>query len=191
MRGLVIALACFISFATSATAEVLVNISKSSQRMAVLVDGSARYNWVVSTGKRGFGTPNGTYRLIRLERSWFSHKYGRAPMPHSIFFYKGYAVHGTTEVARLGGAASHGCVRLHPVNAAALFALVQGQGMKNTRIAVSDKPIAAPAPPDPNALVAEKDGKASARLAMARATSAQVSAAQTSARGNAEPGFSW
>ncbi len=154
MRGLAVAVACVVSFTTSAAAEVVVNISKSSQRMAVLVDGSARYNWVISTGKRGFGTPNGTYRPQRLERSWYSRKFGYAPMPHSIFFYKGYAIHGTTEVARLGFIASHGCVRLHPENAAKLFALVQSQ-MNSTRITVSDKPIAPPAPPKSAPLVAE------------------------------------
>ncbi|MGA7487593.1 MAG: L,D-transpeptidase, partial [Xanthobacteraceae bacterium] len=33
--------------------------------------------------------------------------------------------------------ASHGCVRLHPQNAAALFALVRQQGMGSTTIVVS------------------------------------------------------
>jgi lipoprotein-anchoring transpeptidase ErfK/SrfK len=190
------AAACLLPITTSkpAAAEVVINISKSSQRMAVLVNGSARYNWLVSTGKRGFGTPNGSYRPIRLERSWFSHKYNNAPMPHSIFFYKGYALHGTTEVSQLGNIASHGCVRLHPANAAALFALVQEQGKANTRVVISDKPITAPTV-DPNELVADKGDAAGerkgARMAFARATNAEVSAARTSARRNVEPGFSW
>jgi lipoprotein-anchoring transpeptidase ErfK/SrfK len=64
-------------------------------------------------------------------------------MPHSIFFYKGYAIHGTQYVSRLGRRASHGCVRLHPTNAATLFALVQRQGMGRTRIVVSNSPVVA------------------------------------------------
>jgi lipoprotein-anchoring transpeptidase ErfK/SrfK len=40
-----------------------------------------------------------------------------SPTPHSIFFDYGFAIHGTTDIARLGGPASHGCVRLHPSNA--------------------------------------------------------------------------
>ena len=36
-----------------------------------------------------------------------------------------FAIHGTNDLTRLGGPASHGCVRLHPLHAAALFALVQ------------------------------------------------------------------
>jgi lipoprotein-anchoring transpeptidase ErfK/SrfK len=60
-----------------------------------------------------------------------------APMPHAIFFYDGFAIHGTNELARLGGPASHGCVRLHPAHAAALFALVQRNGPRNTRIEIN------------------------------------------------------
>jgi L,D-transpeptidase catalytic domain len=33
--------------------------------------------------------------------------------------------------------ASHGCVRLHPSHAAALFALVQRNGPRNTRIEIN------------------------------------------------------
>jgi lipoprotein-anchoring transpeptidase ErfK/SrfK len=63
--------------------------------------------------------------------------FGMAPMPHSIFFRGPFAIHGTTAVSRLGQRASHGCVRLHPDNAATLFALVQQQGPANTRILIS------------------------------------------------------
>jgi L,D-transpeptidase catalytic domain len=52
-------------------------------------------------------------------------------------FYKGYATHGTTELSRLGGPASHGCVRLHPRNAATLYALVQGFGGANAHLDLS------------------------------------------------------
>src|ERR1700712_588313 len=37
-----------------AWADVVVQIDKSSQRMAVSVDGSPRYNWPVSTGGGGY-----------------------------------------------------------------------------------------------------------------------------------------
>jgi hypothetical protein len=48
-----------------------------------------------------------------------------SPMPHSIFFDGGYAIHGSYEVSRLGRPASHGCIRLSPSHAATLFALVK------------------------------------------------------------------
>lgn len=123
--------------ATPAQAIVLVQIDKSSQTMTVSVDGMPRYNWPVSTGRNGYGTPSGIFHPQSMARSWFSRRYYNSPMPHSIFFYHGFAIHGTTEISRLGGPVSHGCVRLHPANAATLFALVQREGPRNTTIEIS------------------------------------------------------
>jgi lipoprotein-anchoring transpeptidase ErfK/SrfK len=114
-------------------AGVVIDVDKSTQRMSVKVDGAELYSWAVSTGLAG-GPPSGTFRPERLERAWYSHLFGMAPMPHSIFFRGPYAIHGTTAISRLGQRASHGCVRLHPDNAAALFALVQKEGSANTTI---------------------------------------------------------
>jgi hypothetical protein len=105
--------------------------------MSVSVDGVPRYRFAVSTGRAGYGTPNGTYHPQRLAASWFSKLYYNSPMPHSIFFSGGYAIHGSYEINRLGGPASHGCIRLHPANAATLFALVKSEGMAATTIVVS------------------------------------------------------
>lgn len=123
---------------TPARADVVVQIDKSSQRMAVSVDGTMRYNWPVSTGRSGYGTPSGVFHPRSMARHYFSRKYYNAPMPHAIFFYYGFAIHGTNDLVRLGGPASHGCVRLHPSHAAALFALVERQGARNTRIEISN-----------------------------------------------------
>src|SRR3569623_1437249 len=105
-------LAPVVSLPSPAHADIRITISKAEQRVVVDVDGSERYRWPVSTGRSGYSTPSGSFRPIRMERSWYSRKYDWAPMPHSIFFYKGYAMHGTLEERRLGRAASHGCVRL-------------------------------------------------------------------------------
>jgi lipoprotein-anchoring transpeptidase ErfK/SrfK len=121
-----------------AHADVVVHIDKSSQRMDVSVDGALRYNWPVSTGRDGYGTPSGTFHPQSMMRSYFSRKYYNAPMPHAIFFYYGFAIHGTNDIRRLGGPASHGCVRLHPSHAAALFALVRRNGPHNTLIEISN-----------------------------------------------------
>jgi lipoprotein-anchoring transpeptidase ErfK/SrfK len=107
--------------------------------MTVVVDGRPRYQWAVSTGTRG-GPPSGTFRPQRLERMWHSRTYDWSPMPHSIFFHHGFAIHGTNYVSRLGRRASHGCVRLHPANAATLFGLVKSRGMRSTTIVISDSP---------------------------------------------------
>jgi L,D-transpeptidase-like protein len=130
-----IAIAGSLASASPANAEIVIAIDKSIQRMAVMVDGREQHVWKVSTGTGG-GPKSGTYRPQRLEKSWFSRKYGMSPMPHAIFFDEGYAIHGTIYVSRLGNRASHGCVRLHPSNAATLFGLVRSRGMANTTIVV-------------------------------------------------------
>jgi hypothetical protein len=135
------AVAAVLCLSASAQADVLVNISKSQQRLAVTVDGAETYRWPVSTGRAGYSTPSGNFHPIRLERDWYSHKYANAPMPYSVFFYRGYAVHGTMEARSLGRAASHGCVRLSPANASVLFSLVGRHGIGHTKLVVSEGPL--------------------------------------------------
>lgn len=116
---------------------LIVTINKVSQKMTVELDGDTLYKWPVSTGAPGYETPSGTYRPFRLEREHFSKEWDDAPMPYSIFFTgRGHAVHGSYHIKSLGRRASHGCVRLHPDNAAKLFALVQKTGTSNTRVVV-------------------------------------------------------
>jgi L,D-transpeptidase catalytic domain len=60
------------------------------------------------------------------------------PMPHSIFFsQKGHAIHGYLNTRNIGSPASHGCVRLEPDNAARLYALVEEQGLPNTKVVIT------------------------------------------------------
>ena len=133
----------FFANATNAEARrggdgLQVNIDVADQSMEVYVDGRLRHRWPVSTGRDGFDTPSGSYRPQRLEKMWYSKQYDDAPMPNAVFFREGYAIHGTYETGRLGRQASHGCVRLAPRHAAALFDLVEDHGSKNTRINVEN-----------------------------------------------------
>ncbi len=106
--------------------------------MVVIIDGKQRYNWKVSTGKLGYSTPSGTYKPFRMEPDHFSKEWDDAPMPNSIFFTgRGHAIHGSYATRRLGTAASHGCVRLAPGNAATLYQLVASEGMGNTTISIT------------------------------------------------------
>jgi hypothetical protein len=131
-----VAVVALLGVASPAHADLLVNISKSQQRVSVTIDGTEAYRWAVSTGRRGHDTPAGNFRPQRLERHWYSRQYEMTPMPWAMFFHRGYAMHATTEVTNLGRVASHGCVRLRPDNAATLYSLVRRQGMANTKIVV-------------------------------------------------------
>jgi hypothetical protein len=129
MRGILSACALTCGFLTipEAEASVQINIDLSSQTMHVS-SASGSYDWRVSTARSGYRTPRGTYRPYSLQRSHFSHKYHMSPMPYSIFFAGGYAIHGTYSTGSLGHPASHGCVRIAPGNAAILYHLVQAEG---------------------------------------------------------------
>jgi lipoprotein-anchoring transpeptidase ErfK/SrfK len=121
----------------AALAQVVAHISLSTQRMNVSVNGVPRYNWAVSTARPGYRTPTGTFKPTALFRYHASTIYSGSPMPYSIFFLRGYAIHGSYETKYLGRPASHGCVRLHPSNAAALYSLVKTYGPSNTVIRIS------------------------------------------------------
>jgi len=143
MRRHAVILAAILAWLTSiecAEARLDILVDKATQRMMVIQDGYMRYIWPVSTGRDETATPNGVYTPQRLERNWFSNAYYNAPMPYSIFFHNGYAIHGSYAINQLGGPASHGCVRLHPHHAALLFDLVQHEGPDKTTIEVTDVP---------------------------------------------------
>ena len=128
--------ACVFCGAKGAEAAVEARINISTQHMQVFVDGVQQYDWQISSARRGYVTPKGVYQPQEMYKKYYSHKYHNSPMPHSIFFAGGYAVHGTVETRNLGKPASHGCIRLDPKNAEALYSLVTQHGKTNTRIVI-------------------------------------------------------
>ncbi|MEN3792742.1 L,D-transpeptidase [Fulvimarina sp. MAC3] len=141
MKHLAVCLAFALGILTfgltnGAEARLIAKIDLSSQRMTVINNGKVLYNWPVSTARKGYRTPTGTWRPKRIHRMWHSRKYDMSPMPYSVFYNGGYAIHGTGAISRLGRPASHGCVRLHPANAKAFYNLVRRHGMGNTRVVV-------------------------------------------------------
>jgi lipoprotein-anchoring transpeptidase ErfK/SrfK len=136
LRHIFVAVFLFLFAAPAFASSISVNVDISSQTMAVNVDGVQQYVWKVSTGRKGHRTPTGSFHPTRMAAVYYSHKYDNAPMPHAIFFTGGFAIHGTEYIRSLGGPASHGCVRLHPDNAALLYSLVQQYGAANTSIRI-------------------------------------------------------
>ena len=120
-------------FATPAAAETNITISKSHQMMQVDSD-QGTYQWPVSTARKGYVTPTGTFHPYSLQPIHYSRKYDNAPMPHSIFFSGGYAIHATPHVSNLGRPASHGCVRLSPSAASTLYNIVKHDPNTTIRI---------------------------------------------------------
>ena len=121
MKKILVALALVFSTPVFATQIV---VDKRTQTMYV-DSPEGMFTWKVSTAKRGYHTPSGTFSPYSLQRMHYSKKYDNAPMPYSIFFSGGYAIHGTPHVGNLGRPASHGCVRLAPGNAKRLYEIVK------------------------------------------------------------------
>lgn len=141
MKKIAFAAAAFLAVSfqafTAEASNVVARVNISSQTMTVTENGFVKYTWKVSTARPGYVTPTGHYTAKWASLKHRSRKYNNAPMPYAIFFNGGYAVHATFDLKRLGTPASHGCVRLHPDNAAQFYALANSAGLRNTRIEIA------------------------------------------------------
>ena len=141
-RFLALALAAaslsFFQPVAASAASVVARVDLSSQTMTVTHNGVVKYRWKVSTARPGKLTPTGSWSAKWLSRNHRSSRYHNAPMPYSVFYHGGYAIHGTTYAKRLGRPASHGCVRLSIPNAATFYALVREVGASKTRVIVTN-----------------------------------------------------
>lgn len=125
---------------------LVAKVDLSTQRMTVTVNGQTTYTWPVSSGRQGYATPVGSFTPGWKAKMWYSKQYDDAPMPHSVFFKNGAAIHATQATGMLGRPASHGCVRLSPTHAATFYGLVGKHGLAQTRVVVFGTPkFSAPA----------------------------------------------
>jgi len=126
---------------------VFAEIIKSKQLLYLYLDGSLIDSFAVSTGMPGYETPAMSVRPQGpLFTKYKSKKFpggnymGLGNMPYAVFIRGGYAIHGTTagNFKKLGTKASHGCVRLHPVNAKILYELVKRIGTNYTWVTIKE-----------------------------------------------------
>ena len=117
---------------------IIAVVDKSDQKLHLYENGLKKYSWEVSTARKGKVTPTGTWNAQWLSKHHKSSIYNNAPMPYSIFYHGNFAIHGTDQISRLGMPASSGCVRLHPENAAVLYAMVEQVGKSNFAVRVID-----------------------------------------------------
>lgn len=141
-KGLVCGFLIAAALSTQSSATVRINIDLSNQRMHV-ESAEGAFSWPVSTARSGYETPAGEFAPTGMERMHYSRKYDNAPMPYSIFFYGGYAIHGSYETRALGRPASHGCVRLSPGHARRLYDMVAAEG---ATISITGTPPVGPEP---------------------------------------------
>ncbi|WP_421852979.1 L,D-transpeptidase family protein [Novosphingobium sp.] len=100
---------------------VLIVVSISSQRLFVFKDGAEWGSTTISTGRRGHGTPAGTFTILQKAVKHRSRTYDNAPMPYmQRLTWGGVALHAGHVT---GAPASHGCIRLPWDFARQLYAL--------------------------------------------------------------------
>ncbi len=85
-----------------------VEVDRARQLLFVVRGGKVAAAYAVSTGKRGFATPSGNFRVYRKQVRGWSYQYA-VPLPWVSYFHRGYALHAGTIP---GYPASHGCVRV-------------------------------------------------------------------------------
>jgi len=83
----------------------------------------------ITSGKPGYRTPVGTFRVLSKERLHLSRAFDNAPMPYSVFFIPGIAFHqGSLAVT------SHGCIHLSKAAAIRFFgSLARGDVVQAVR----------------------------------------------------------
>ncbi|HEX8443683.1 MAG TPA: L,D-transpeptidase family protein [Allosphingosinicella sp.] len=100
---------------------VRILVSLPQQKAWVFDDGKLVDSSPVSTGKRGYATPAGTFPILQKKVHHRSNKYSNAPMPYmQRLTWSGVALHAGHVP---GYPASHGCIRFPRKFAKRLYGL--------------------------------------------------------------------
>ena len=100
-----------------------IDIDLSSQRLRAYAGNTVLRTMVVSTGIARYPTPPGRFRIYSKYPSvnMSGPGYYLPGVPHTMYFYRGYALHGTYWHNNFGRRMSHGCINLRRTDAAWLF----------------------------------------------------------------------
>lgn len=107
----------------------LIEVSIARQRLTAWRDGKIVYRLVISTGRPGYETPPGHYKILEKYENRWSRKWS-VWMPFAMRWYQGYFIHQLPHkdgsgynigASRLGKPDSHGCVRVNVGDAERLF----------------------------------------------------------------------
>ena len=96
-------------------------VDLSHQRLWVQKNGKTEFPSIpIRSGRRGDVTRTGWFHVFQRDEHHWSNEYS-APMPYSLFFSGGQAIHGVAEdLSR--GPGSHGCVNIRVADARRLWA---------------------------------------------------------------------
>lgn len=91
-----------------------IDVDLSSQRLSAMEGNKVAFSFPVSTGKAATPTVKGKY-LINAKHRYFTMRgpdYVVPKVPHTMYFYLGYAIHGAYWHNNFGTPMSHGCVNV-------------------------------------------------------------------------------
>lgn len=100
-----------------------IDINLSTQRLTAYVGNTPVRGTYVSTGLPSTPTPTGSYRIYvkYWSTSMSGPGYYLPNVPYTMYFYRGYGIHGTYWHSNFGRPMSHGCVNLPTSEARWLF----------------------------------------------------------------------
>lgn len=103
-----------------------IEVNLTEQRLYTHDGGAVTGNYLVSTGKWGL-TPTGTYRTyVKYRYTTMSGGSGASyyylpNVPYTMYFYKGYGIHGTYWHNNFGHPMSHGCINMKTEEAGIVY----------------------------------------------------------------------
>lgn len=110
------------------TSDKLITVDIGKQRLYAWEGGQIQKEFKVSTGMRYTPTVKGSFKIrTKIEKQNMKGNYPPyepyflKDVPHVMFFYKAYAIHGTYWHNKFGSRASHGCVNLSVEDAKWVF----------------------------------------------------------------------
>jgi len=119
---------------TNSNDNLVLVVSLSDKRMAVVDHGAVRKIYPVAVGKPSTPSPTGTFRVIsRVANPTYYHN-GTVVLPGAGnpvgtrwigLSERGYGIHGTNAPGSIGKAASHGCIRMKQRDLEELFAMLK------------------------------------------------------------------
>jgi len=107
----------------------LIEVSIDKQRLTAWRDGAIVFRFVISTGRPGYETPTGHYKILDKTENRWSRKWS-VWMPYAMRWHEGYFIHQLPHkdgssynigASKLGTPDSHGCVRVNVGDAERLF----------------------------------------------------------------------
>jgi lipoprotein-anchoring transpeptidase ErfK/SrfK len=107
----------------------LLEVSIARQTLTVWRDGRVQFRFVISTGRPGYETPTGHYKVLNKAETWWSRQWS-VWMPWALRWHGSYFFHQLPHkpgssvnigATKLGTPDSHGCIRVNVGDAELLY----------------------------------------------------------------------